>query len=396
MRRDNNRPVIRSQQRFLLKPVAFLAVIVLVIFFQLTLQRKLFSMLLLRQPSSKGEYTNSNLSPPPKTFSACLMFKDDTHLLTEWLAYHYHVLLLRRLIIGVDGGPESFPMDLINRYSGRIQITLWSRNIFAPDWMMNSTDRHRNYDDAQKHIRRQMLLLRQCALRLKHENRTWTAFLDPDEYLVFNHQLYVPTLSPMIDSEETRQTGVQLPNVREEGVIYKFLQTNKLQRKISENKPCVTIPRLLFGSHISSDHSSRISTDNTVPPLMTMRYRSHANRTNFKANRLSKTVLQLQYLSIQQLSRLKNMHSPVPEVCQHPQLIHADNSLLIINHYLGSQASFSHRKDARNQFGRLQLYQRFQNVQEGTDDTITSWYEGFERVNGRETALKLLEGATVL
>jgi hypothetical protein len=349
----------------------------------------------MRRPSTASEYTNSNVTAPPKTFSACIMFKDDTHLLTEWIAYHYHVLPLRRLIIGVDGGPESFPLELVNRYAGRIQITLWSKDMFAPDWVVDIDDRRRGFDDAQKHIRRQMILLRQCALRLKDENRTWTAFLDPDEYLGFNHRMYIPTPSPINVSEKKRQNDLTFPSVREEGVMYKFLQT-KILRKITGNKPCVTIPRLLFGSYVSPETSASVSPDIATPPLRTMRYRSHTNRTNFKANRLAKTVLQLQYLSIHQLSRLRNMHSPIPGVCQNPQLIQGDNSFLIINHYLGSQTSFSHRKDARNQFGRLKLYERFQNVQDGTDDTITAWYEGFESLNGRDVALKLLEGASVL
>ena len=38
----------------------------------------------------------------PFTFSACLLVKDDNQLLPEWLAYHYTVMPLRRLIVGVD------------------------------------------------------------------------------------------------------------------------------------------------------------------------------------------------------------------------------------------------------------------------------------------------------
>jgi hypothetical protein len=38
----------------------------------------------------------------PFTFSACLLVKDDNQLLPEWLAYHYTIMPLRRLIVGVD------------------------------------------------------------------------------------------------------------------------------------------------------------------------------------------------------------------------------------------------------------------------------------------------------
>lgn len=35
-------------------------------------------------------------------FSACLIFKDDNDRLVEWIAYHYQVLPLRFLVVGVD------------------------------------------------------------------------------------------------------------------------------------------------------------------------------------------------------------------------------------------------------------------------------------------------------
>jgi hypothetical protein len=34
------------------------------------------------------------------TFSSCLLVMDDNHRLTEWLAYHYHVLPLRYMVVG--------------------------------------------------------------------------------------------------------------------------------------------------------------------------------------------------------------------------------------------------------------------------------------------------------
>ena len=37
-----------------------------------------------------------------EAFSACMLVMDDNHRLTEWLAYHYHVLPLRYLVVAVD------------------------------------------------------------------------------------------------------------------------------------------------------------------------------------------------------------------------------------------------------------------------------------------------------
>jgi hypothetical protein len=36
------------------------------------------------------------------TFSSCLLVMDDNHRLAEWLAYHYHVLPLRYMVVGTS------------------------------------------------------------------------------------------------------------------------------------------------------------------------------------------------------------------------------------------------------------------------------------------------------
>ena len=43
--------------------------------------------------------------------AACLLIMDSNHLLIEWLAYHYHVLRLRHLIVAVDPRSTTTPTD---------------------------------------------------------------------------------------------------------------------------------------------------------------------------------------------------------------------------------------------------------------------------------------------
>ena len=333
------------------------------------------------------EYTNEYV-PPADSFSACVMFKDDTHRLIEWMAYHYHVLPLRRIIIGVDGGSISYPVELATRYADRMKVTLWPKDVFASDRDVHVTERKKNMDAANQYIRRQTLFLRKCALQLKQENRGWTIFIDPDEYLLFNYP--VGTTPPPTAPEEFH--NVVLPSVRDEGIVLKFIQQQQqLRQSGAYAKPCITVPRMLFGSHTDE---SKTRQNANVPHLDTLRYRSHANRNDFKSNRLAKTILDVQRLSTVQLENLKNVHSMIPGVCWNPMITN-DKSLLKINHYLGSKQSFFYRKDDRDQYGRRENYEKFAHIQDGTDDAITAWYDGFVTTRGHQVAMKLLKGAAV-
>jgi hypothetical protein len=58
-------------------------------------------------PSAAVVYPVEDQIPNPpvpadgySAFSSCLLVMDDNHRLTEWLAYHYHVLPLRYMVVG--------------------------------------------------------------------------------------------------------------------------------------------------------------------------------------------------------------------------------------------------------------------------------------------------------
>ena len=59
------------------------------------------------------------------------MLMDDNHFLIEWLAYHYHVMPLRRLIVLVDPNSKTTPEPILNRWRDRMDITIWfEKDIF--------------------------------------------------------------------------------------------------------------------------------------------------------------------------------------------------------------------------------------------------------------------------
>lgn len=147
-------------------------------------------------PQSPPPIRNINDSVQPHNapfeFAACLLLKDDNHLLPEWLAYHYETLPLRRLIVGLDPFSVTDPTPIFDAYRNiGLNITLWRDH----EYMYNGSKTwersfaHRNANDAEKfkgYLWRQRVLLLSCTRQLQRENRTWTTFLDTDEFLSFN------------------------------------------------------------------------------------------------------------------------------------------------------------------------------------------------------------------
>ena len=63
-------------------------------------------------------------------FSACLIIKDDNIILPEWLAYHYTVLPLRRLIVGVDLMSYTDPAPILHAFEDNtgMDVSIWKND----------------------------------------------------------------------------------------------------------------------------------------------------------------------------------------------------------------------------------------------------------------------------
>jgi len=66
--------------------------------------------------------------------SACLLIKDDNDLLNEWLAYHYHSLNLRQIIVAVDPTSTQSPSDLFEKWRRwtNLDVREWTDRDFMP------------------------------------------------------------------------------------------------------------------------------------------------------------------------------------------------------------------------------------------------------------------------
>jgi hypothetical protein len=144
---------------------------------------------------AESQSSNATFKPSgePFDFAACLLMKDDNVILPEWLAYHYQVLPLRRLIIGLDPFALTSPDKIVEEYRREgMDITIWQeddyfftgkgkfkRRVFSND---THEVQHQGY------LWRQLAFLTTCLQEFKQrKNIRWTLLVDTDEYLAYNH-----------------------------------------------------------------------------------------------------------------------------------------------------------------------------------------------------------------
>ena len=69
------------------------------------------------------------------TFSACLLIKDDNAILSEWIAYHYHTVNLRHLVVAVDPSSIESPASILNRWRQNtdLKVNYWNDTDYMPE-----------------------------------------------------------------------------------------------------------------------------------------------------------------------------------------------------------------------------------------------------------------------
>jgi len=78
---------------------------------------------------------NTKNSHNHRGLSACLLINDENPRLPEWLAYHYHILPLRSLIIAIDPSSRLSPQSILNRWTNAelgLDIQVWNDIDYLP------------------------------------------------------------------------------------------------------------------------------------------------------------------------------------------------------------------------------------------------------------------------
>lgn len=353
---------------------------------------------------------NPPLSNGNETFSACLLVMDDNHRLVEWLAYHYHVLPLRYLIITVDPRSTTSPTAILNRWRRQgMVIHEWNDfNFLKPEIARNVIP-----DTAELQVKRDRHRIRQknfyqaCLLQCKQDNRTWVSLIDTDEFLTYNHkggdafeawekrQSRLHAKSRFADKRRIRPSQTP-PTTADAGAMIQYIHQEAAAGHPFFRRSCISCPRLQFGAkestaqerqHLVPNSSAMIDPDR----LDTLRFRKHAERQDFVKNGLSKSILDVS--RIDTFPRIQSLHRPIKTLCTAPWKDDWDSGLRI-NHYLGSWEAYSFRDDSRR--GGERSFEgwafKAQDAEE-TDDNIRPWIGGFVQQHGPDQAAQLLQGA---
>jgi hypothetical protein len=382
-------------------------------------------------------------NPPPAsgydTFSACLLVMDDNHRLTEWLAYHYHVLPLRYLVVTADPRSKTSPAALLNAWRRRgMFIVQWTdRDFWKPSLRLEPIP-----DDADlqtkrdRHRGRQKFFYRKCLIHMQHHNRTYVALHDTDEYLVYNHaggadETFAKWQQKMegrharskFHEEKRVSPSKTPPSTALEGGMIQYIRQERDAGLHFFQSPCIGVPRLQFGAvestreeldrHVppellpsSSSSLSLSSTDNSyqrttttddaalLHHLDTMRWRKHAPRNDFVKNALGKVLMDVSRVDVTKTPQFMSLHRPIKSICAAPWHNEWDSGLRI-NHYLGSWESYSFRDDARRGFERSRDQWEYKSSTNADrdDDNIRPWLSGFVQTHGIVKAKEMLEAA---
>ena len=241
---------------------------------------------------------------PEKSFGACLILMDDNHYLIEWLAYHYQVLPLRRLIVAIDPRSETMPTEIMDRYRNRglMKITEWQEEDFMPPHLLGMHAHVSENDEwglKNLYIERQLQFYNRCMAYLKHENITWTAMIDTDEYIL-----------PNVHADEE----IRLKNIRNRSI---FEMLEDLMHPMTSTG-CISMHRLMFGFKESNFNQVQ----NMVPPgfngsdFITLRFRYHTELTNKNFNKVGKCMIDLSRVDESKFVPAEiNAHRPIKSRC---------------------------------------------------------------------------------
>jgi hypothetical protein len=270
--------------------------------------------------------------------SSCLFIMDDTIRLIEWLAYHYTVLPLRYLIVGIDphsNHPERI-VQVLERWRPYMNITIWddpqtylqyvpwdkawkrkywiSPGVINPLYEDNTTLGYKS----QEHKRRQNIFTSHCYRQHFLANRSWVMNLDTDEFLIPNYfgttedansssfVIHYVGTAEKLERDRSRAVDIRehLPDLTKRITISEILRQTNLDR-------CLKIPALNFTSH-QGKHAYKGGKDKTGK-LLTMLQ----TKTGPREGRTTKAILDVSRAQLAYLTwkTFVNVHNPNKRMC---------------------------------------------------------------------------------
>jgi hypothetical protein len=314
-----------------------------------------------------------------ESFSACLLVMDDNFRLYEWIAYHYHVLPLRYLVVAVDPRSQQLPNPVLDVFRQQLNMTIvswndsdytsWEKPLASDAGVVEKTERHQI---------RQRRFLAKCLRHMHQHNRTWTTLWDTDEYIAFNGYNFTR------QDAATNLSATSPHDMSESGSILRYL------KEFGEDKG-LSMKRILVGS---LETPSLMNESHPFDPRRfdTLRYRYRAKPVS-KLNGRGKCMLNVQKISSFPL-RVTNPHYPVGELCPKTKNVPLLRFPFFVNHFIGSWEAYSFRDDGRR--GSEKTYKAHVERSQQSDvyeNKMSQWMPAFVENVGEVRARVLLQNA---
>jgi hypothetical protein len=326
------------------------------------------------------------------TFSACLLVMDDNHFLMEWLAYHYHTLPLRYLVIAVDPRSRTSPKPILDRWENHMTIVRWSDRHFLPnEWIGRNVREDDPTAKLMKHRERQRNFYPTCFEFLKSANRQWTMVIDIDEFATQNVHYLENNGNNNNNSNNTNATTATPTK-------YPTLLQAIPRHYDTTNTTCVTMPRVRFGNYQdgNSTTTKTLFAPNGFddPDFLTLRWRWRAGLHSRKDNRNPKSMINVGL--IHNFSRQDtDAHRPVRSECPKRNLYVLNRaSPFSVHHYIGTQRQWDFRKDARDGMKQRnqEKFKEYGQIHHEMDESICGWLNEFCHKYGYQQAKAWLDG----
>jgi hypothetical protein len=379
------------------------------------------------------------------TSSFCLLIKDDNDILNEWIAYHYHTMNMRRIIVAIDPYSETSPHHILDRWKEVFDLhyTLWNDTDYMPQsflegnytgiinyitkqveikkgdivyttWHGNTKTGNLTQEQIKhdlqvinNHRFRQRTFLSECYRQLKIENRTWTVHIDTDEYITVNPLL----IEAAKHVKPKRRAMIAYPETPSAGSLLKFWHDMfRLHVGHIGSKACVLMPSLEFGSRDTiSDPPLPDKWDRTS--FETLRWNHHGGYASRPKSMVNVGLLPKMH-TVFQFGRVFCPHIPLRssgfkndcnqislgpyDITAYSRLPIADEKFsqilaqpLYIQHYLGSLDRYLARKDARrNEQAYSEKASKFDGFQ--GDGWMTRWFSNFLEEHGEAKVSQVL------
>lgn len=345
------------------------------------------------------------------SLAACLLIKDDNEILSEWIAYHHYTLNMTHLIVAIDPSSETSPSETLLPWRKYIQIEEWHDADFMPESFLrkgyhidpgaldgdaSKSKWHEGHETPEQvvadklrihnHRFRQLTFVSQCLKQFKAIGQDWVMHLDTDEYMVINPFLRRRPSSKAPKSPRARASMIQ------------FVASLNRTLLRSANYPCISMPRLLFGSQESNNHTAAFIQvgDATFPTerLETLRWKFHTDYNDTERNAQPKVLIDVSRVPWSDemfTDHPFSIHRPSKRLCRRIDQLRpkeANRFPLMVHHYLGSRERYFARNDTR----RSERFYEFKaHVAAGSDAWIMPWIEGFVETMGAKTAMALLK-----